>query len=81
MNTLQKNTTFTTLILWFNRFEGDIINNTILEIDERLKINAINKKRLSSVQILCLEKLEQLGRINEVKFSNPVVYDSCLMKY
>jgi len=78
VNTLQKNTTLTTLILWFNRFEGDIINNTILEIDERLKINAINKKRLSCVQILCLEKLEQLGRIKSL---NPIIYDSCMMKY
>jgi hypothetical protein len=55
--------------------------NSIIKIRKKLMINCVNKKRSRCLQILCLEKLKQFNRIDEIKLFNPVVYDSCIRKY
>ena len=75
---LKVNTTLIELTLWENRIND---RNIIPIINGRLKINIVNKQRLRCLQILCLEKLKQLDRINDIQSFNPIVYDSCLGKY
>ena len=77
VETLKMNNTLTEL----NLSNSVIKSNFKSTIDQKLQINIINKKRLCCLQILCLEKLKQLGRISEIKSLNPIIYDSCLMKY
>jgi hypothetical protein len=76
LTTLKINGPLTTDNFWSHKND-----NIKLLFYQRLKINNINKKRLRCLQILCLEKLEQFDRIDEIKFLNPIIYDSCLMKY
>jgi len=64
-------------VIW-NRIND---SNANAKIYQKLQINIINKKRSRCLQILCLKKLKQLDRINEIKSLNPIIYDSCLMKY
>jgi len=75
---LETNTTLTTLDLSCNQIRN---RKMIVKINKKLKINHTNKQRLMCLQIQCLEKLEQLGRIDEIKSFNPIIYESCLMKY
>jgi hypothetical protein len=74
---LKSNITLTRLNLRFNPIKKSIVDT----INQKLKINTINKKRLKCLQILCLKKLKLLNRIDEIKFFNPIIYESCLMKY
>jgi hypothetical protein len=71
------NTTLTTL----NLEDNEIGDQSRQALAEALKINTINKIRSRCLQILCLKKLEQLNRIDEIKSLNPIIYNSCLMKY
>jgi hypothetical protein len=74
----ETNTTLTKLNLVNNQIDNQKI---IVKINEKLKINRTNKQRLRCLQIKCLEKLKQLDRIDEIKSFNPIIYESCLMKY
>jgi len=75
---LNINTTLIKLGLWNNQHIEEYI---VMMICQRLEINFVNKQRLRCLQILCFEKLKKLNRINEIKSLNPIIYDSCLMKY
>jgi Ran GTPase-activating protein (RanGAP) involved in mRNA processing and transport len=74
----ETNTTLTILNLGYNQISNQ---KMIVKINEKLKINHTNKQRLRCLQIQCLEKLKQLDRIDEIKSFNPIIYESCLMKY
>ena len=74
---LKINAALTILDVIWNRIND---SNTNAKIYQKLQINIINKKRFRCLQILCLKKLKQLDRINEIKSFNPIIYDSCLMK-
>jgi len=75
---LEINSTLTVLDLKENPLDDRRIT---IEIYIRLRINITNEKRSRCLQILCLKKLKQLNRIDEIKFFNPIIYDSCTMKY
>ena len=59
----------------------DICKNIKAHIDKKLQTNLVNQKRSRCLQILCLEKIKQLNRIDEIKILMPATYESCMRKY
>ena len=69
---LQLNTTLTSLNLDCN---DSIQRKCALEIQERLNINIINKKKLDKLQYLCAIKIQESGQMEEAKNTLcPLVY-------
>ena len=70
---LKVNTVLTTIELWSNN-----IGKELKQINERLKINKVNKGILKGLKFLCANKLKQLGKAEEVKaLISSVIYDEC----
>jgi hypothetical protein len=65
---------------WRSRFRIENNLEKYTELKNKLAINQINKKRLQCLQILCVNKIKEIGIENEVMEMVPVVYESCLEK-
>ena len=83
---LKVNTVITTIDLGFNNIGKEFRMNSepfrgaeeLRQINERLKINKVNKDRLKGLKFLCANKLKQLGKAEEVKaLISSVIYDEC----
>lgn len=63
---------------------GDnMIDSTIISLKNTVKLNyirKINKEKLC-LQVVCLKKINQLGKTNEVKTLIPTIYENCVDKY